>query len=118
MSSQKPPKKKVVVTTSKPAPAKSGDTKAGTAGKNKAASPRRKAAQQPQAELIFSRKNYQLMIAGFVLVALGIILMWSNGMADPNEWDVNKVYGFRQTVLAPILILAGLSVEIVGIFKR
>ena len=55
---------------------------------------------------------------GAVIIAIGMILMISPRPADPNIWDESIMYGFRPTILAPIVILAGLGVEIYAIFKK
>jgi hypothetical protein len=39
-------------------------------------------------------------------------------MPSPDEWEPERIYSFRRTVLAPIVILAGLAVEIYAIFKK
>jgi hypothetical protein len=39
-------------------------------------------------------------------------------MPSPDVWDDNIIYSFRRVTLAPILILAGLAVEVVAIFKK
>jgi hypothetical protein len=103
MSQAKTSKKKVV-TTQKVAPT----------------SPRvRKAsASKEQQELIFKKENYVLMGAGAGLIFLGMLLMLGGKMPSPDVWDDSIIYSFRRTVLAPIVILAGLAVEIYAIFKR
>ena len=110
MSKSKPPKKKVVVTTSQQKKAVPSSKK-----------PRRasvKQAKEVKQELVLGRKNYLLIGVGAVLVGLGIILMSGGAMPSPEVWDDNIIYSFRRTVLAPIVILAGLVVEIVAIFKK
>ncbi|NJL74180.1 MAG: DUF3098 domain-containing protein [Saprospiraceae bacterium] len=66
---------------------------------------------------MFKRDNYLLILLGIGLVALGMFLMSGGQMPDPNTWDPNIIYSTRRTVLAPIVILAGLVVEIIAIFK-
>lgn len=120
MSKNKPPKKKVVVTTSKKE-ASSGKQDNKAVAKKKASVSRRKTkpANQPvlDSEMIFTRKNYMFMGIGLGLIILGLVLM-SGGSLPPDQWDPNVIYSFRRTVLAPIVILAGLGVEIYAIFKR
>ncbi len=69
-------------------------------------------------ELLFGRKNYILMASGLALIILGYLLMSGGGMEDPNTWDESRIYGFRRITLAPAVILLGLVLEIVAIFKR
>jgi hypothetical protein len=109
MSKQRPPKKKVVVSTSsqkkkvKPTVSRSSRSRPGS--------------PQAPSTLLFNKQHFLLMGLGAVLVALGLLLMSGGGMDDPNEWHPEKIYSFRRTVLAPIVILAGLGVEIYAIFK-
>lgn len=67
--------------------------------------------------LSFGKENYLWMAIGFGLVILGMLLMLGGHMENPNVWDENVIYGFRRTVLAPLVIVAGLVVEIFAIFK-
>lgn len=110
MSKSKPPKKKVVVTTS-------GKKRASQRRKRTTGSSRGRS-EQPHMELIFGRQNYILMGIGLALVALGLLLMSGGHMPSPDVWEPERIYSFRRTVLAPLLILAGLGVEIVAIFKH
>lgn len=66
--------------------------------------------------MIFGKKNYLLMLAGIVLIALGLILMSGGAMPSPDVWDENLIYSNRRTLLAPIVIVLGLVVEIFAIF--
>lgn len=72
----------------------------------------------PKEELIYKRENYFMMLGGVVLIALGMLLMTGGAMPDNDTWDPNIIYSARRTVLAPICILAGLTVEIFAIFKK
>lgn len=67
--------------------------------------------------LLFGRQNFLLMIAGIVLIALGLLLMSGGDMPSPEVWDESLIYGTRRTLIAPIVILAGLAVEFFAIFK-
>ena len=69
-------------------------------------------------ELVFGKTNYMLMAAGAGLILLGFLLMSGGAMPDPDTWDPNIIYSTRRTLLAPIVILAGLGLEIYAIFKR
>jgi hypothetical protein len=67
---------------------------------------------------LFGKENYTWIIAGLVVIALGLILMAGGGSDDPNTFNKDEVYGFRRITLAPILILAGLGLEIFAIFRK
>ena len=58
------------------------------------------------------------MSIGAGLIALGLVLMSGGHMPSPDVWEPERIYGFRRTVLAPLVILAGLGVEIYAIFKK
>ena len=68
---------------------------------------------------IFSKDNYIWMLAGAVLIALGMFLMaGGKSNTDPTVFDKAAVYSSTRITVAPILILAGLVVAIFAIFKR
>ena len=67
---------------------------------------------------LFGKENYRLMLIGLILVLLGLLLMIGGKSKDPNVFDTSEVYKFRRITIAPILILGGLALEIVGIFKK
>jgi hypothetical protein len=70
------------------------------------------------APLLFNRDNYIWIAGGFGLVLLGLLLMSGGGMTDPKVWDESVIYSFRRITLAPMVILAGLIVEIYAIFIK
>ena len=98
-------KKKVVVTTQKKA--------APTVSRRAAAS----ASPAKPEEMIFNKSNYMWMGIGVALILVGMLLMIGGSMPSADVWDDSIIYSFRITVLAPIVILAGLGVEIYAIFK-
>ena len=55
---------------------------------------------------------------GVVVVALGMFIMSGGKTPDPNQFDYKLVYSTSRITVAPILILAGLMIEIYAIFKR
>ena len=66
---------------------------------------------------IFTRENYMWMLAGAVVMAIGMMLMAGGKNTDPNVFDASKVYSTNRITIAPLLILAGLVIEIYAIFK-
>lgn len=70
-------------------------------------------------EKIFAipRKNVLYIIAGFAVMLFGYVLMAGGGSDNPNEFN-EQMFNFRRTVLAPIVILAGMVLEIVAIMYR
>ena len=75
--------------------------------------------KKPQAGIgdLFDKANYTWMAIGLVVMAIGFILMAGGRSEDPNVFDPTEVYGTRRITIAPIIILAGLVIEIVAIFK-
>ncbi len=69
-------------------------------------------------ETLFGKTNYIWMIAGIVVIGLGLLLMAGGKSADPNVFDQKEVYSTTRITIAPILILAGLALEVVAIFKK
>ncbi|TXB62810.1 DUF3098 domain-containing protein [Phaeodactylibacter luteus] len=107
MSKGKPVKKKVVVTTTKP------EVTPTTARRSAAAD---NSAGETALEL--GKQNYILIAAGLGLVFLGLILMAGGEMPSSDVWDDSVIYSFRRTVLAPVVMLAGLALEVYAIFKK
>jgi hypothetical protein len=68
--------------------------------------------------LLFNSTNYKLIALGLGLIIIGLFLMSGGAMTDPNVWDEGEIYSFRRITLAPMVILAGLVVEIYAIFKK
>ena len=67
-------------------------------------------------EFIFSKANYKLMLIGFVVIALGFILMVGGGSDDPNVFNP-EIFHFRRIRLAPALVLIGFGIEIAAILR-
>jgi hypothetical protein len=59
------------------------------------------------------------MLIGIVVIAVGMLLM-SGGASnkDPNVFDRDAVYSATRITIAPLLILAGLVIEIFAIFRK
>ncbi|OSZ73697.1 hypothetical protein CAP36_16960 [Chitinophagaceae bacterium IBVUCB2] len=68
---------------------------------------------------VFNKENYKWMLIGLVLIAIGMFLM-AGGVSnkDPNVFDKAAVYSATRITIAPLLILAGLVIEIFAIFKK
>lgn len=105
MSKSNPGKKKVVVTTQKELQPTKSTVGTGSKGNT------------PVSTLSFGKKNYIYMLVGIGLVAFGLLLMSGGHMPSPDVWDDGLIYSTRRTLIAPIVILAGLIVEIFAIFK-
>jgi hypothetical protein len=57
------------------------------------------------------KKNILYIIAGFAIMVVGYVLMSGGGSDDPNVFN-HEMFSFRRITLAPVVILAGMVVEI------
>ena len=67
--------------------------------------------------VVFGRSNYILVAVGIVLLALGYILLSGGGSDDPNVFNP-AMFDARRLYVAPLLIVAGLIVEIIAILYK
>ena len=67
---------------------------------------------------LFSKENYEWMLIGVVVMTIGFFLMAGGKSPDPNVFDKSKVYSTTRITIAPIIILAGLVIEIIAIFRQ
>ncbi len=68
---------------------------------------------------IFGKGNYKWMLIGLLVIVIGMFLL-SGGTSnkDPKVFDKDAVYNTTRITIAPILILAGLLIEIFAIFRK
>jgi hypothetical protein len=57
------------------------------------------------------KRNVLYIIAGFVVMLLGYLLMSGGGSDDPNVFN-KEMFSFRRIVLAPVVIIIGMIMEI------
>lgn len=68
---------------------------------------------------MFTRENYWWMLIGLAIIAAGMLLMAGGRSNDnPNVFEKSAVYSAKRITVAPLLILAGLVIEIYAIFKK
>ncbi|WP_316833202.1 DUF3098 domain-containing protein [Pedobacter aquatilis] len=60
-------------------------------------------------ELVFTKKNYQLLLISIAIVVIGFILMMGT---------TGDIYDFRRTLLAPLVVLFGFGFGIYAILKK
>ena len=73
--------------------------------------------KKPTASL-FNKDNYTWMLIGIIVIAIGMFLLSGGKSSDPNVFDEKVVYSKTRITVAPILILAGLVIEVYAIFTR
>ena len=67
---------------------------------------------------LFGKENYMWMLAGVVVIILGFILMAGGKSDDPKIFDPKEVYSTTRITIAPLLIIIGFILEIIGIMKK
>jgi len=74
---------------------------------------------EKKAPSMFTKENYMWMVIGLVVIAIGMFLM-AGGKSNENPavFDDKAVYSFTRITVAPLLILAGLAIEVFAIFRN
>lgn len=62
-------------------------------------------------------KNIMYIMVGLLIMIAGYVVMMGGGSDDPNVFN-EAMFSTSRTVIAPILILAGMIVEIWAIMYR
>lgn len=75
--------------------------------------------KQPEtASDLFGKENYLYMLAGLVVLAIGVFLMAGGKSPDPTKFNDNDIYSTARITVAPLLIIIGFIIEIVAIMKK
>lgn len=70
-------------------------------------------------KMAITPKGLRLLIAGLLVMVAGYVLMTGGGSDDPQVFNY-AMFDFRRLVAAPLVIIAGVIVDIVaimGLFK-
>ena len=71
---------------------------------------------------LFEKHNLRLMLVGAAVIIIGMLLMMggksSEAGVNASVFKEDEVYSFTRITIAPILIVAGLVIEIYAIFKK
>ncbi len=67
---------------------------------------------------IFEKDNLRWMLIGLVVIAIGLVLMAGGKGEDPNVFAENEVYSMQRITMAPLMIVAGLLIEVYAIMKK
>ena len=68
--------------------------------------------------ILFTKENYKWMVIGLVVMALGFFVMAGGKNVNPSVFNDKDVYSPMRITIAPILIVAGLVMEIFAIMKK
>ena len=71
-----------------------------------------------QTTSLFDKQNLLWMLGGIAVMILGFLLMSGGRSEDPNVFNADEVYSTTRITIAPILILAGLVILIIAIFRQ
>lgn len=66
----------------------------------------------------FYKENYIWMLAGAIVIILGMLVMSGGKSNNPAIFDQKEVYSTTRITIAPLLIVIGLGLEVVAIFKK
>lgn len=73
---------------------------------------------QPSSGFAFGKENYRIMIAGVLIIAVGMLMMIGGGSDNPNEFNAEQLFSFRRITLSPIIILIGFVVVLAAIMRK
>lgn len=68
-------------------------------------------------EMVFGKTNYMFLIGGAGTLLIGFILMSGGGSSDPNVFNP-EIFSAQRISVAPIVILVGFAIVMVGVFKK
>ena len=71
-------------------------------------------------KMAITPKGLRLLLAGFIVMVAGFILLAGGGSSDPQVFNY-AMFDFRRLVAAPLVILSGIvviAVAILGNFKE
>lgn len=68
-------------------------------------------------EFLFKKENYLIILSGVAVLMIGYLLM-SGGAQKPTEFKYEEIYSFRRITLAPIVVILGYVIVMIGILKK
>ncbi len=67
---------------------------------------------------LFDKENLLWVLGGVAVMIIGFLLMAGGRSEDPNVFDPKEVYSTTRITIAPILIIAGLVILVIAIFRH
>lgn len=67
--------------------------------------------------MALSAKGIRMMIAGVLVMVAGFLLLSGGGSDDPQVFNY-AMFDFRRLVAAPVVIIAGIVIEVIAIMGR
>ncbi|HEX9981374.1 MAG TPA: DUF3098 domain-containing protein [Flavobacterium sp.] len=78
---------------------------------------RKETDNEQKQEFLFEKVNYNILLIGIAVIALGFILMSGGGSDDPKVFN-EEIFNFRRIRLAPTVVLIGFGITIWSILKN
>ena len=69
---------------------------------------------QNKDKMAMTSKGLKLLIAGALVIIVGLILLSGGGSKDPQVFNY-AMFDFRRLVAGPLVIIAGIVVEVIAI---
>ena len=66
----------------------------------------------------FTKQNYYIILVGLAIVIIGFMLMSGGGSENANEFNAEELFSFRRITLAPIMVILGYVIVVIGIMKK
>ncbi|MCY4160768.1 MAG: DUF3098 domain-containing protein [Flavobacteriaceae bacterium] len=73
--------------------------------------------QKNKYQLLFSKRNYQILGIALLLIVFGFSLMVGGGSEDPNVFNP-KIFNFQRIRLAPTIVLCGFVLAVFSILAK
>jgi hypothetical protein len=73
--------------------------------------------EQEKQEFLFEKVNYNILLVGLAVIALGFILMSGGGSDDPKVFN-ESIFNFQRIRLAPTTVLIGFGITIYSILRN
>lgn len=70
-----------------------------------------------KSDMAITPKGLRLLLAGLIVMVSGYILMTGGGSDNPEVFNYD-MFNFRRLVVAPVVIIAGIVMEVVAIMGR
>ena len=68
-------------------------------------------------KMAITPKGLRLILAGLLVMVAGFVLMTGGSSSDPAVFNY-AMFDFRRLVAAPLVILAGIAVIVIGIMGK
>lgn len=68
-------------------------------------------------KMAMTPRGLKLLVVGFLVMVAGYVLLTGGGVKDPQTFNY-AMFDFRRLVAAPIVIVAGVVIEIVAIMQK